>query len=276
MNEKVIAAVPSYNAGKNLLNLAEQLSNQNFDAVYILNDNSTDNSIEKLKNQYPDFSVVEGSENIGPAGNRNRVLDVVDEGTILFIDADMTLESENILQAVKGVLANTSVGMAGGYILNRQKQPMGWNYGFEMHLRKDVWFWHIVSTIARQDIPSWYKHELLQQLKDADMDYHWVAPADLPLQSRKVDWVAEGLFAIEAKLFRQVGGYDDKMPYHEGQDLARRVRDEGLDVKFEPSFSSVHHELHVRHDRDTDFREGQFYFFQKHWDMSQEVFEKLY
>ena len=276
MNEKVIAAVPSYNAGENLLNLAQQLSNQNFDGVYILDDNSTDNSIEKLKNEYPDFSVIEGSENVGPAGNRNRVLDVIDEGIILFIDADMTLESENILKIVKGVFGNTSVGMAGGYILNRQKQPMGWNYGFEMHPTKDVWFWQIVSTIARQDIPSWYKNELLQQLKDADMDYHWVAPADLPLQSRKVDWVAEGLFAIDSKLFSRVGGYDDKMPYHEGQDLARRVRDEGLDVKFDPSFSSVHHELHVRDDRDTDFREGQFYFFQKHWDMSRQVFEKLY
>lgn len=277
MSEKVIVAIPAYNAGENLLNLVEQVNEQDFDAVFVLDDYSTDDSIKELKEAYPHFNVISGQENKGPGGNRNRLLDVVEDELIVFIDADMTLETDNIKEPVKNAIGKISVGMAGGYILNTERYPMAWNYGFEMHPRKDSWFWQIFTTINRGDISTEYRNELLQQLREADTDFHWVHPDSLPLRSREVDWVAEGLFAIRAEVLRRVGGYDENMRYHEGQDLARRVRDEGFEVMFTPGFSAMHHNIEVRGERrDDDFREGQFYFFHKHWGMSRKVFDQLY
>jgi GT2 family glycosyltransferase len=277
MDKKVIAAVPTYNSGDSLLGLAKQIDKQNFDAVYILDDCSSNGSIEKLKSTFTHFNVIQGSENKGPAGNRNRLLNVVSDALIVFIDADMLLEPGNIKQAAKDAFKEESIGMVGGYILNKQLQPMAWNYGYEMHPIKDAWFWQVVTTLVRDDISDEYRNELLDKLKDVDADYHWVYPKTLPLSKRRVDWVAEGLFAIKADLFNNIGGYDEKMTYHEGQDLARRVRDKGLDVIFIPSFKAIHQELEVCDGkRPTDFYESQYYFFNKHWRMSRGVYEKLY
>jgi N-acetylglucosaminyl-diphospho-decaprenol L-rhamnosyltransferase len=280
MSKKVIAAIPTYNPGESLLRLAEQIDKQNFDAVYVLDDCSNDGSIGKLKSMFPHFNVIQGSENKGPAGNRNRILNVIHDhdAIVVFIDADMVLgEPGDIKEAVKDAFKEESVGMVGGYILDKQLKPMAWNYGHEMHPIKDAWFWQVVTTLARGDISDEFRGELLTKLRNNDVDYHWIYPMTLPLRRRRIDWVAEGLFAIKASLFNEIGGYDEKMRYHEGQDLARRIRDKGLDVIFSPSFKAVHQELHTSGEqRSTDSYKSQYYFFHKHWGMPYEVYEKLY
>ncbi len=277
MSKKVIAVIPAYNAGDNLINLADQLKQQTFDDVYILNDVSTDTSIEAIRESHPSYIVIDGEKNVGPAGNRNRILDVISDELIVFIDADMVLEPGDMRRHVEDVMRNERIGMAGGYILNKQHYPMGWNYGFEMNPKKDAWFSQVCNVIGRQDITDVYRADLLDQLKQANADYHWVYPALLSLQARHVDWVAEGLFTIHGDVFKRINGYDEAMTYHEGQDLARRVRDQALEVVFDPNFSAVHQERQVRSERRaSDFTESQFYFFQKHWGMSRDVFDHLY
>jgi hypothetical protein len=80
------------------------------------------------------------------------------------------------------------------------------------------------------------------------------ADADLEPESRQVDWVSEGLFAVRADLFRATG----------------------YEVRFEPGITACHLEIDVRGEpRQSDFREGQFLFYQKHWGMSRPVFDRL-
>lgn len=277
MIERVIAAVPTYNTGGHLLALAKDLAARNFDAVYVLDDASTHNPLTQLQQQHPDFIVVRGERTKGPGGNRNRILGHVASELIVFIDADMSLApGGDIAAAARRALGEVGVGLVGGHIVTTEQHPMWWNYGFEMHSRKDAWFWHVLTTLSRPDLTPQHRAELLRQLQGADADFHWVHPHTIPTVRRQVDWVAEGLFAVRGELFKALGGYDENMSYHEGQDLARRVRDQGLGVVFDPSFEAMHHAIKSAGERDAAFREGQFYFYHKHWGMSRQVFDALY
>ncbi|MEO5499179.1 MAG: glycosyltransferase [Candidatus Saccharimonadales bacterium] len=277
MTEKIIAAVPTYNAGENLLKLGAQLRKENFYKVFILDDCSTDESIEALENEFPEFLVVRGKENKGPAGNRNRILDHISNETIFFIDADMNIESIGIQQEITKALGRASVGMVGGLIHNKSGNPMWWNYGFEMDHDRDARFYDLVSKLDLPSIDETEKAKMLDRLAKNDADYHWISPDHLELKARKVDWVAEGCFAIRGSLFTKINGYDENMRYHEGQDLAKRVRDKGYDVVFDPSVQARHLEIEVRKERrQSDFKEGQFYFFHKHYGMTRTEFNSLY
>ena len=277
MSERIIAAVPTYNAGENLLILGAQLRKENFDEVFILDDCSTDSSVDELIRHFPEFTFVHGETNKGPGGNRNRILDHIDDETVFFVDADMSLESTNIRSQITKALGKTSVGMVGGLILSKEGNPMWWNYGFEMNRDKDTWFYEVTNKLNQTDTDEKVKKSLLEQLHDADTDYQWVSPKSLELRTRGVDWVAEGCFAIRGSLFKHISGYDEQMRYHEGQDLAKRVRDNNYEVVFDPTIRTKHLEIDVRGDRrQSDFKKGQFYFFHKHYGMTRTEFESLY
>lgn len=108
------------------------------------------------------------------------------------------------------------------------------------------------------------------------MDYAWLRDEMKPVR-REVDWVAEGCFAIRRDDFERVGGYDEALRYHEGQDLAHRLRADGVDVIFEPRLVVLYLEIDVRHDARTDERrESTLRFYEKHWGMSRDVFHPLF
>jgi GT2 family glycosyltransferase len=278
MSQKVVAAVPSYNAGESLVNVVGELWGAGIDEVYVLDDASTDASVAAVQERYPKTFVIAGEERKGPAGNRNRVLEhVASDDLLIFVDADMTELSPGIKPSVQKILGREAIGLAGGHILSEQHSAMWWNYGFEMHPIKDAWFWQILMALTNGGVSEEYKQHLLEELRQQDADFHWIRQSDVAAVERSVEWVAEGLFAVRAATFKALGGFDAEMTYHEGQDLAKRVREANLEVIFSPSFSAVHkNSSAVDEARAEKARESQFYFFRKHWNMSREIFDLLY
>ncbi len=265
MKNKIIAAVPNYNGGKMLLNIVEQLKEHPFDDIYVLDDLSTDNSVKKIEQEHSDIKLIKGNKNLGPGGNRNRIIDELGEDidAIFFVDADMKLLSKNIVKYIRKIFCeNKNVGMLGGMIFDKKMQPMEWNYGYEMDPIKDVLFLTLRKIIGQKNV--------LKKLRDLDMDYHWVSPKKFALKKRTVDWVAEGFCAVRASLFKDLKGYDSNMRYHEIHDLTYRIRSKGYEVLFTPDIHAQHLELEVRGKkrRKRDLSEAQFYFLKKRWSIN--------
>ncbi|MDT5306680.1 MAG: hypothetical protein QOE48_2355, partial [Mycobacterium sp.] len=90
----VVAAIPNFNMAESLRRLIPQVLAQRYDAVYVLDDASTDHSVDVANEYGRDVSVVQSLENRGAGANRNQIMDQVgDEAIIHFIDADMDLKT---------------------------------------------------------------------------------------------------------------------------------------------------------------------------------------
>ncbi len=61
----VVAAIPNYNMDEQLGTLLPSLTDQGYDGIYVLDDNSTDGSYETTRSVSTDITFVRGGENKG-------------------------------------------------------------------------------------------------------------------------------------------------------------------------------------------------------------------
>jgi glycosyltransferase involved in cell wall biosynthesis len=267
---KLTVAIPHYNSLDTLWKLIEQFREDNFDQIVVLDDGSRIPPT-KLEAEFPSVTFHYSTENAGAGANRNRILDIVDEGIVWFVDADMEIISEGNADRIRKIFRHDENQVVGGMIYTKDGQEMRWNYGHEMHPVHDARFEELAAGVQAGEAFAW------QRLQQYGWDYSWLRPGIQQPVTRTADWVAEGSFALPIELLKKVGGYDTAFRYHEGQDLAHRLREVGAKVTFDPEIITRHLEVNVRGKARTDeIKDAQFLFFQKHWNMTREVYEQLY
>lgn len=249
---RIIVAIPNYNAGATVVNLVEQLNNENFDRIYVMDDASTDDSAQRLYELRDSIELIQGEENLGPAGNRNRIIPYLQSGDIVvFIDADMELVSRGLRKVIESLLeAEPHVAIYGGGIQSKYGKPMFYNYGVHTshfgdslgvgldRLGRILHFKLLVKPIM--GIARKYTRNL---------DIRFEKP-----RPQRVDWVSEGHCYIRADIFKKVGGFDPALHYSEGKELAWRIRREGWGVMFVPRLWTRHLELKVRDKDENELR----------------------
>ncbi|MCE7936429.1 glycosyltransferase [Candidatus Saccharibacteria bacterium CPR2] len=241
---RVICAIPNYNGASCLVNIIKQVVNDSFDEIYVLDDASTDNSLELLYAFKDQVIAVDGHKNLGPAGNRNRILEFLEPDDIVcFVDVDMEIKTPGIREKIEECfLNNDDVGIIGGMILNKKNKPMTYNYG--RLDTKTAAFWG--GWIERLAILLHFKPLVLPLRRIAkkytyNVEIRYFKPVERP-----VDWVSEAFCALRGDVFKKIGGFDSNMRYSEGQDLALRFRELGHKVIFYPNILAKHLELKVR------------------------------
>lgn len=252
MSLPVHVAIPHYNAPELLLPLVSALVEDDFTSITVLDDHSTDQRVlEEVKNTLPNVDIVFGEQNRGAGGNRNRVLELGKTGIVWFLDCDTELVTTDNAQTIRSLFEENPHQLVGGTILNKDGTPMSWNYGHEMHPKRDAEFRRLVKEHDQGG------------LEQRDWDYPWLEKAMVDTV-RSVDWVAEGSFVLNLDDFSRIGGYDEAFRYHEGQDLARRLRDIGVHAVVIPTIVTRHLEADVRGaTRKDEMEQSAAYFYEK-------------
>jgi GT2 family glycosyltransferase len=98
----VIAAIPTYNMSQEVVSAIDDVIQQDFDAIYVLDDHSSDGTPDMLRQRYGStITIVEGQTNLGAGGNRSRIIETLAKNgaqkdtIICFIDADVRLQPGN-------------------------------------------------------------------------------------------------------------------------------------------------------------------------------------
>jgi GT2 family glycosyltransferase len=242
----VVAAIPNYNMGKHLRQLIPQLLSQRYDQVFVLDDASTDDSVDIVGEFAGDVRLLRSPENRGAGANRNQIIDHVGDGTLIhFIDADMelrTADTPTVAREIAGRYLHQGVGMIGGLVSRVDGSQEYCNYGAAFSLRGNF------SSNVPRLVDRW-RHKprlagMVQRLA-GPIAPGWPQLLHEPFP-RRAYWLHEGNLLVYSDVFRAVGGYDPVLRSHEAQDLAIRLNDRDIGRQFDPSIRVVHHHVDVR------------------------------
>lgn len=259
----VIAAVPNYNMGEQLKKLLPELLDAGYDAIYVLDDCSADNSHEIVKNISNKIHFIAGKINLGAGGNRNRILKILtEESTIHFLDADTRLETKNMAETVRKCLPRGDYGFIGGVVKTEQDLQSVWNYGPRQS------FWSNIGAGVQYRIDNLLLVDNQKAIKlrkcYQNLLRDWPDPLAKP-EPRQVFWTAESNMVVNSRIFKQLGGFDTRLREHEVQDLAIRMKKIGLNRYFEPSFTVSTKAVDVRsYNRPIAMLKSEFLIARKH------------
>ncbi len=90
MEPIVSVIVPAYNASKTINKCIDSILNQTLKdiEIIVINDCSQDNTLEILKEYKNKIILIDNEKNLGPAGSRNKGLDIAKGKYIGFVDSD--------------------------------------------------------------------------------------------------------------------------------------------------------------------------------------------
>jgi GT2 family glycosyltransferase len=242
----VVAAIPNYNMGRHLRELIAQLLPQHYEQIFVLDDASTDDSVDIVGEFGDDVRLLRSPENRGAGANRNQIMDRVGDGTLIhFIDADMelkTADTPTVAREIAERYLRQNVGMIGGLVSRADGSQEYCNYGASFSL------WGNFTSNVPRLIDHWRDKprlaDMVQRLA-GPIAPGWPSLLDKPIP-RRAYWLHEGNLLVYSDVFKAVGGYDPSLRSHEAQDLAIRLDNKGIKRQFDPSISVVHHHIDVR------------------------------
>jgi GT2 family glycosyltransferase len=240
----VVAAVTNYNMAAELERLLPQVVKQGYDAIFVLDDASSDNS-RAVVSKFKDVMFVAGKTNKGAGANRNRIIKALTyDALIHFLDADVILETEHTADLVRKVAPDKPFGFVGGLIKSRSGKQHVWNYGSGAGLRSGLGA-QLQTIVAGPLLDHNPKAAARLRRVFKKLLAYWPDPS-VPPKRCLAYWCAEANMVMRSDIFAQLGGYDENLRETEILELAMRMQRQGLPCYFDPRISVVHTEGKVR------------------------------
>ena len=248
----VIAAVPNYNMAESLKVLLPQLLAQSYDAIYVLDDASTDDSVAVAQSFGSAVRVIQGTKRLGSAGSRNRLLAIIQssklapETIINFVDADveilpgqrpLTEISHDLMEKYPkaGVICPKVLNNDGAWGAFNYGPSYSWLFGLRNILQARI------EIISKSDMPQaqklWKRYDFLLH----GFTYPFLTP-----KAKQPGHIVECFMLSTVEAFRIVNGFDGHLPYLEGILFCEQLKRFGYEVWFDPRFTVKHTQKDVR------------------------------
>lgn len=208
---------------KSLECVMKSIANSEFPVDIIVVDNaSRDDSVLRIRAEYPSVSVIESSTNLGfGAANNLAALQATGE-FVLLLNTDAFLES-NALKVLRSyLLHHAAVAVVGPKILNADGsvQTSAWN--FPSPLQSVFEYSGIGNLFHRVPFIGGYRK--------------WEHN-----KTQRVPWLIGACILIRRAVFEDVGGFDDSFfMYAEETDFQKRIRNAGHEIHLCADTTVVH------------------------------------
>lgn len=185
------------------------------DEILLVDNASTDGSLELLAARYPSVRVLANAENVGFARANNQAIRESRGGYLLFLNTDTHVRPYAIHRLIETLEGEPGSGAVGPALVH----PGG---RFQVSYGREVGFFG--QVVQKTLLNPWAKHSLPRRKKPKD-----------------VAWLSAACLLARREVIDQVGGFDENFfIYFEDIDLCRRIRAAGWRLIFDPRVQVQH------------------------------------
>jgi len=189
--------------------------------IIVIDNGSTDGSVEMVQHQFPHIQLVENKANVGFAGANNQGLTLGQGRYLLLLNSDTILMTNSLIQSIHFMDTHLEVGLCGVKLLN-----------------PDTTF-----QASYANFPT-LKSEFLNAtgLGKRLISPYYPSPRPWPDEvAHKVDWVPGAFMLLRGQVFEQVGGMDPSYwMYSEETDWCYRLKQAGCQIYYLPQVTIIH------------------------------------
>jgi len=204
-------------------NLTQLLKSQGLSfEVFVVDNNSSDGTVEVLKAEFPQLNIIANSANHGFAKANNQALALAGGDFILLLNPDMLVDDQTTLaKALAWLKSNPQAWVAGFKLLDSTGQILP-------QVRRFPTLADQLAIILK--LPHFFP-KLLSRYIIKDFDYE---------QASAVDSIRGSFFFIRREALQKVGRLDERFfVWFEEVDYCRRVYQAGAEVWYAPVASAT-------------------------------------
>jgi len=227
MNSCAVIIV-NYNTGKLLSQVIKRvLKAQGVDEIIIVDNNSTDNSMEltpksvKIKTYYR-------KQNKGFASSCNYGAKHSSADFLLFLNPDCLIEKSSITHSIETFKENKNPAIVGVRVNNPD--------GTEQRAtrRRLPTLWRAIKTYLRLEKAA----KFCDCFAGVNLNYK-----PMPTSIQSVEAISGAFILIKTSVFKQISGFDESFFLHfEDLDLFKRTLDKGYEILFNPTIQVIHYQ----------------------------------
>ena len=235
---KVSVGLLSHNSIKYIQPCLRSLQAQDYDniSITVLDNNSTDDSVNMIRDQFPEVKIIESTENTGFGKGHNRLISETEGEFYACLNIDMIFEPNFISSLVKGLTEKPTYGSAGGKLKR-------WDFGSsesDTHAIREQGKTNFIDSVGIKIL----KNHRFEDIGQGEVDYGQYD------QARDIFGIsgAAVLFrrkALEDTAFvkedKSLEFFDESMfMYKEDIDLAYRLQWAGWKCRYTPVSIAYH------------------------------------
>lgn len=194
--------------------------------VIVVDNASTDGSVEMVKRKFPQVILIENDENLGFTKANNQGIRIARGKYILLLNNDTKILDNSLKKLVQFMETNEDAGVVGCRLKDERGSDQ---ISFARHgtfLTEFLFFAFFIIKSFDNPITNW------KLMKNVDSN-----------RTLKVDWVSGCFFAVRRDVFHRIGLLDENIfAYYEDDEFCHRVNTlTNYAVYFYPEISILHY-----------------------------------
>jgi N-acetylglucosaminyl-diphospho-decaprenol L-rhamnosyltransferase len=193
--------------------------------IIVVDNASTDGSVEMIRTEFPQVTLIANSVNQGFAKGNNQGIAATEGRYVMLLNADTEVLDNALITLTEFLDARPDVGLVGPQLLYADGQVQSSRRRFPT----------LATLFFESTWLAWLAPRSL-----LDRYYVLDQPNDVTLD---VDWVMGAAMLTRREVLQQIGGLDEGFfMYSEELDWCRRIKAAGWRVVYHPAAQIIHHE----------------------------------
>ncbi|MEH2235899.1 glycosyltransferase family 2 protein [Nostoc sp.] len=228
--------------------------------IILVDNASSDGSVELVAENYPQIRLVKQKENRGFGAGNNAGAKLASGEFLFLLNTDTVLTSNIFPHLIKLMEADPQVGIIGPKLLNSDGSLQ-------------------ISISPALGIQGEYQARQIHQAYQNISQQNLIEQKFQEIQ--EVDIVVGAAFFIRSILFDELGGFDENFfMYFEESDLCQRAQNQGYKIIYTPHVSLIHLKGYsIQKAANTmaiEYRRSQIYYYQKHRPWWEQLLLRIY